>query len=578
VKTGLLAVALLSLGVPLLGAEEPSLQAEVEARKIGVDDQFELTVTLEGSSIEGAGEITAPPMLNLRVVGGPLLSTQVSFVNGAVSQKRVVTYVLQPVAVGRAQIGPARVKVAGVEKATAPIAIEVVPGRILQHRPRHTDPFGADPFGEDPFESLFGRSRGRLSAPKLFVEVVPSRTRLYVGEPLLLAYYLYTQATVTDLQFSEAPQYPGFWSEELEKPRTSPAGEAATVDGERYRKFPVLYRLLFATRAGSLNIPAARIRIGLQRGLFDTGGPVERSTKPLAINAEAIPEEPGFSGAVGRFRTSASVDKPSVALGEAVTVRAKVEGAGNLKWIDRGPDLRIPGAKVYPPQLKSELKATADGISGSKTWEFVVIPETAGALEVPPLPFSYFDPQLGRIVRTETTALPLQVEAAPAGSAPLPAAAPAPARAASAPPLRSDLDLPRPRLPEPGARVLLACCALAILLHSGMAMGTRWAQRRPSSFPQGARRTLRTALQELNRAGRDGMSKEASAALIEKTLHDLFGSVDDPAVAGNGEGRQEVRDVLEEVRFLRYAPQLGDYSEKIREVAARAADVVRRWG
>jgi len=28
---------------------------------------------------------------------------------------------------------------------------------------------------------------------------------------------------------------------------------------------------------------------------------------------------------------------------------------------------------------------------------------------------------------------------------------------------------------------------------------------------------------------------------------------------------------------VRYAPQLGDYSEKLRELAARAGDVLRRW-
>jgi hypothetical protein len=38
-----------------------------------------------------------------------------------------------------------------------------------------------------------------------------------------------------------------------------------------------------------------------------------------------------------------------------------------------------------------------------------------------------------------------------------------------------------------------------------------------------------------------------------------------------------LRQILDEVQFLRYAPQLGDYSEKIREVAQRAAEAVKRW-
>jgi hypothetical protein len=31
------------------------------------------------------------------------------------------------------------------------------------------------------------------------------------------------------------------------------------------------------------------------------------------------------------------------------------------------------------------------------------------------------------------------------------------------------------------------------------------------------------------------------------------------------------------VRFVRYAPQLGDYSDKVKDLALRAAEAVRRW-
>ena len=48
----------------------------------------------------------------------------------------------------------------------------------------------------------------------------------------------------------------------------------------------------------------------------------------------------------------------------------------------------MPGAKVYPPQVKSDLRATPTGITGTKTWEFVVVPETGGALDVPALAFT----------------------------------------------------------------------------------------------------------------------------------------------------------------------------------------------
>jgi hypothetical protein len=78
----------------------------------------------------------------------------------------------------------------------------------------------------------------------------------------------------------------------------------------------------------------------------------------------------------------------------------------------------------------------------------------------------------------------------------------------------------------------------------------------------------------LERAGGGGLTKEAAATLIEKTLHDVFGPLEGEE---DGERGRAARAILQEVHFLRYAPQLGDYSETIRDLAARAREVVRRW-
>jgi hypothetical protein len=571
-----LAAALAASGAVRADAEV-TFRADVDARKVGVEDQVQLTLTLEGAG--GAdGSVTPPTLKNLKVAAGPMISTQISVVNGAIAQTKTLTYVLQPVGVGPAEIGSARVKLASGEHATAAITLEIVPGSIVSRSPRRpTSPLG-DPFGEDPFEAIFGRRGARRPPAKLMVEASPSRTRLHVGEPLVLTYVLYTQAPVTDLQLGDPPKYPGFWSEELPKP-ASQGGEVVVVDGERYQRFPFLQKLLFPTKAGSLTLPPATFRIGLQRGFFDVGGArAERATRPLNITVDPIPDEPGFSGAVGRFRVSASVDKGAVPLGEAATVRVRVEGSGNLKWIDRGPELAVPGAKVYPPQVKSDLAAGPSGISGSKTWEYVVIPETAGTLAVPRLAFSYFDPSAGRIVRADTEPLSLQVDAAPGGVPAAPVHAAAPARASGPRALRSDPDPPGRGLPAPGPRALGMAVFGALLLHGVLASGAWWADRRRAAAGRTAsRRSVRGLLAELEQAGRNGVSKEASAAVIEKAFHELFGTIPEQESPADGERERAARAVLQEVRFLRYAPQLGDYTEKIREVAARAAEVVRRW-
>ena len=119
---------------------------------------------------------------------------------------------------------------------------------------------------------------------------------------------------------------------------------------------------------------------------------------------------------------------------------------------------------------------------------------------------------------------------------------------------------------------IAAACVL--LLHGILfAAPTLAGRRRDVAGRATPRRSVRAALRELERVGKDGMSKEASASLIEKTLHELFGDMD----GDESERARAVAGLREEVHFVRYAPQLGDYSEKLRELAARAADVVSRW-
>jgi hypothetical protein len=542
-----------------------TVRSEVDTRKVGVQDQVQLTITIEGAGAPDAVDL--PPLVNLDVVGGPMQSSQYSIVNGRMSQSRSYTYVLQPRAAGKAEVGAVRV---GDQVAPA-IPIEVVAGSIRPPARPRADPFGMDPFG-DPFEEFFGRRRSRGPAGKVLMEATASRTRLRVGEPLVVTYWIVTNVQPTDLQPKEAPRFPGFWAEDLERP--SPNGEPVTIEGERYVRFPMVRKLLFPTKAGTLTIPASTFRIGVAgAGFFDAGGVVERATKPVTVTVDPLPEAPGFTGAVGRFRTSATLDRASVPLGEAAMLRFRVEGTGNLKWIDRAPEVVARGAKVFPPQAKSDLRATADGITGSRTWEFVVVPETSGVVEVPPLPFSWFDPSAGRVVTARTEPLTLKVEG---GTVALPVPAPAggAARAVGGLPLRADLDR------RPASALVLSGRAVAagavgfLLLHAGL-WGAGRLRRGSRGRGRGASpRSVRVALRELERAGREPMSKEQAASLVEKALHEAFGDIPEDE---DGDAARTVRALLDDVRFVRYAPQLGEYGDKVHELAERSADAVRRW-
>jgi hypothetical protein len=249
-------------------------------------------------------------------------------------------------------------------------------------------------------------------------------------------------------------------------------------------------------------------------------------------------------------------------------VRFKVEGTGNLKWVERGPELVVPGAKVFPPQVKSSLQARVDGYAGSKTWEYVVVPETSGALAVPALPFTYFDPGEGKVVNVSSPALELAVEGGVAGG--LETARPAPApRGRSGLALRDSLEGGAVGRRALGPRALLAVLLLAALVHAGLAWSARsgW---RAGTHPRG---NARAALGHLRRAAEPGLAKEEAAALIEKALKEAFADRN----GDDGERSRVVDRLLDEVQQVRYAPQLGDYSERLKDLAQQAREAVQRW-
>lgn len=535
----------------LVAAQGGSVRTEVDARKIGTDDVTTLSIVLDGDA--ASLDAALPALRNLRVVGGPSTSTQISFVNGSMSRQKVLSFVLRAEKTGTAEVGP--VSVQGYPP-TAPISIEVVPGAIRPAPQEPQDPFG----GRDPFEEIFGRPRRTQpqTQGKLFVEAVLSRPAARVGEPILVTYFVYTQISLSGVEFAEAPKYPGFWAEEIDRSRGDSSGENTVVQGEPFLRYPVLERLLFPTRTGLLEIPEARLRLVPATGAFGVAAPIERSTKVLKVNVSGLPPGTPEGSAVGTYEVESSVDRTSVPLGDAVTFRFKVKGRGNLKWVDAAPSLEIPGARVFPPRVTSDLKTTRQGIEGSKTWEFVIVPEKEGTYEIPSIAFSSFDPATESLRTDRTNAIPLLVS-------PTNASAPAAAPRNSTTPvsLRADLDAPQRDLSR-------AAGALALLSLAAQAWAWR---RRPSAAANHGRSksAIAAALAELKSESLLSGTKERAAARISGSLESVFGPRAEWPSDDTGD---LLRSLSEDLEFLRFAPQLGSYDAKLKEVRDRALAIL----
>ncbi|WP_299076274.1 50S ribosomal protein L23 [uncultured Paraglaciecola sp.] len=143
-----------------------------------------------------------------------------------------------------------------------------------------------------------------------------------------------------------------------------------------------------------------QVRTG-RGSLFDQFfGRVQNRVIPLKSNSVKIKVQPlpapkpsSFEGLVGNFKVKSSINKTEVNQNEAITYSIKVSGSGNLKLLpDFKPDFP-PDFEVYDPKVKENIAVNAAGASGSKTYEYLIIPRYPGEYELPEIGISYFNPK-----------------------------------------------------------------------------------------------------------------------------------------------------------------------------------------
>ena len=377
----ILLLAALAAALPLPAAqEEPEVRVLVDNPRPALDDVIRLTYSFSGPGV--GGSLRAPaelPLKNLVVLGGPNSSTQVSFYNGQVSRSSSLTYYLRATGTGPAEVGEATFRLGEKELKAGAYLFEVGPAR----RPAGSAPAGPqeeeDPFGRSVPRGLTRRAgveRGVPSAdPVLAFVATPSKEAAYVGEEVTIAYELVTEAEVQGIEYVEAPQFPGLWAEDLERPER-PQGRRDTFEGRSVARFTLLRKAVSGLTPGTVTIPPAKIRIGVRVAMDPFGDPfsmlrprvLERETKPIALKVLPIPGRPEFHGPVGQFGVSATVDRKNVPAGEAVTLKVRLAGSGNLRTATDVPQLSIPGVKVYPPSSRTLPSA----VSAARTSSLIV--------------------------------------------------------------------------------------------------------------------------------------------------------------------------------------------------------------
>jgi hypothetical protein len=607
---GLLLISSSAYSLAAEGGEDLQVELVVDRPRPAADDVVQVTYVFRGTS--SAGAIKIPPGLplkNLTSVWGPATSTQIQFINGNIQRSVSLTWRLKPAGAGSAEIGETTWSVGDKTLKATPYLLEVGPPRRgpgqLSRGSEEDDPTAAG--GPRPFGAAFPAPRAPQGArarqePLVIYLASPDRTTAYVGEEIVLHYELITQVDISGMEYVDPPKFQGVWAEDLEKP-DKPEARRDTYEGQQVTRFTLLKKAVAPLAPGTVTIPPATVRLAVRMAADPFVDPfsfmrpsfVERSTKPVTIKVLPIPGDPGFKGPVGRFDLHASVDRNRIPSGEAVTLKVKMSGSGNLRTAAEPPQLEIRGARVYPPTSKNSTTRTSGRPLAQAEWSYVIVPSAPGDFTVPPVGMKVFDPVEKRIVEKSTQPFHVFVE----GSAPSPASAgrspssegsaetiPAPDRPVVAGASTDSVPLspatPTPTIDFQNRTVTIPLWALLGIPAAIAFCGGAWLfvrkRDRAGSGPEGALAPV------------SGEPKERAAARIERglrsLLHRRWGIAENSATgpllealesAGvAAELREETRILLEEIEFLRFAPQLGEYDDRIALARERAARLFRR--
>ncbi|MFA6029268.1 MAG: BatD family protein [Elusimicrobiota bacterium] len=408
-------LALLLAFAPGLSAQprDFALSANVDRGMMTLDDQAVLTVTVSGARTDlPEPRLPAIPAFNVHGLGQ---SNTISFVNGTVSNSVQYRYILVPRMAGRATIGPVTASDGSNTRQTQPIDVMVT-------RPGTTAP--APPPGA-PARAQAGAAHARATSPDLFITAEADKHDPYVNEQVLLTVRFYAGVPVLGNAEWRPPSTQGFLVEDL-----PPDPPREVVEGGRRYILHTIRVALFPVQPGELHIGAGSVVCQVQQELnadpfspdffqrFFAQGMVavqtkELKTRPISLSVRPLPDgrPSGFSGAVGRLRAVADVDRRSARVGDALNLTVTVDGIANLKSLTPPTLPELPQFRVYDTLNSLNLTKDAVGVRGSKAFKTVLVARATGRLRIPPIAFSYFDPQRKDYVSAQT--LPIDVEVTP---------------------------------------------------------------------------------------------------------------------------------------------------------------------
>ena len=412
------------LSILCLAMSFQNVFAQLSIRGSGPDiveegEKFRVQYTV---NTQEASEPEWPSFTGFEVLFGPRTSSQssVQIINGKMSSSSSITYtfVLTADKAGTYTIPAVSVECDGKTAHSQPITIRVVSGGSASHQRQQNQ----QPTNQQQPTTNNQRPTTKGNGKDLFMTATANRTNVFEQEAVLITFKVYTQVNLTKLD-GKLPSLNGFQIQEIPLSRDK-TFEYEVYNGQRYNSVVWAQYVVFPQKSGDLVIPSvtyeateARVNRAMNpidaffNGVSTTEVKRNITTPQVTIHVSPLPAKPDkFSGAVGQFSLSSAISAETVKANDALTLRLKIKGTGNMKLINT-PEIAFPkDFERYDPKVNDNFSLTRNGLNGSKEFEYLVVPRHKGTYTIPSADFVYFDTQSHSYKTLHTDSYTINVE------------------------------------------------------------------------------------------------------------------------------------------------------------------------
>lgn len=248
---------------------------------------------------------------------------------------------------------------------------------------------------------------------KMFVKVLTSKNKIFVGEPVMATYKFYVAMHITDQPtVIKQPEFSGCSVKELDFEQ---GPDFENIGKELYAVYTIRKVQLTPLQQGMLSLGNAIVSNTVQLPESSDPYTVEKhnitvSNADDSVEVIELPEKnkPGnFYGITGEFNISAIVSSNKIPVDENGHLIVTIKGSGNFDAINK-PEITWPGnTEHFDGSDSQHVNQDNFPISGNRIFDIPFIGKKTGTIIIPPISFSFFNTMSENYQTVTTDSIPV---------------------------------------------------------------------------------------------------------------------------------------------------------------------------